>query len=156
VEAWRFVRRRPTDFGKVVSLAHRSPFTPQEFLVLISIRGWVDPNIIVRLEGLGQMKNLKISSGLEPATLRFVAQCLNQLHYRVPPLASYITYKYTFWSNALWPLKQVVVTDTIAPWQVNSGGSESCSLEEFLLRNFKIRIRYQRVNFLAKISIYAL
>jgi hypothetical protein len=29
----------------------------------------------VRLEGLGQLKNRITSSGIEPATLRFVAQC---------------------------------------------------------------------------------
>jgi hypothetical protein len=41
----------------------------------------------VRLEGLGQLKkNPKTSSGLEPATYRLVAQPLNQLRYRVPPI----------------------------------------------------------------------
>jgi hypothetical protein len=36
----------------------------------------------VRLEGLGQLKKI---SGLEAATFRFVAYCLNQLRYCVPP-----------------------------------------------------------------------
>jgi hypothetical protein len=37
---------------------------------------------MVRLEGLGKLKKFT-SSGLEPATFRLVAQCLNQLRYRV-------------------------------------------------------------------------
>jgi hypothetical protein len=38
---------------------------PGRFLVLISVRGWVDPMITVRLKGLGQLKNPMISSGIE-------------------------------------------------------------------------------------------
>jgi hypothetical protein len=37
----------------------------------------------MRLEGLGKLKK-STSSRLETATFRLVAQCLNQLRYRVP------------------------------------------------------------------------
>jgi hypothetical protein len=38
----------------------------------------------VQLKGLGQLKNLVTSLGIEPVTFRPVAKCLNQLRYRVP------------------------------------------------------------------------
>jgi hypothetical protein len=43
----------------------------------------VDYNSILRHVGLLQWKIPVIASGLETATFRFVAQCLNQLRHRV-------------------------------------------------------------------------
>jgi hypothetical protein len=66
VEAYRFVRRREsptfldsrlTDDGEVVSCTRWPRFTLQEdFLVLISVRGWVNPRVMARLEALRKSK----------------------------------------------------------------------------------------------------
>jgi hypothetical protein len=49
------------------------PLPPGRFLVLISVKGLVDPKAIMRLEGLAQLKIPIISSGIETATFRIVA-----------------------------------------------------------------------------------
>jgi hypothetical protein len=45
---------------------------PGRFLVLVFVKGQVDPTAIVRLEGLGKLKNPP-HQGLKPATFQLVA-----------------------------------------------------------------------------------
>jgi hypothetical protein len=59
----QFLDNRLTDGGKVVSLKRRPPLPPGRFLILISVRGCVDPRATVRLKVLDPSKNPVTSSG---------------------------------------------------------------------------------------------
>jgi len=78
-------RQSALEGGRVVSPTHRPHLPPQEiFLVLISVRGWVNPRAIVRPKRLCQWKIPMTPSEIEPATFWLVAQCPNKLRHGVP------------------------------------------------------------------------
>jgi hypothetical protein len=57
-----FSRQSAQDGGKLVNLMRQPPFTPERLLVLISVRGWVDPRVIY--SGAGRIRSIWKSSDL--------------------------------------------------------------------------------------------
>jgi hypothetical protein len=137
------------------------PFTPGRFLVLISVWGWIDPRVIVRLEELSQLKNPMTSSGIEPATIRLVAWCLNQLRYRVAPFFfNYLAIQHTILMSRALPTDFNCYWSDHNSWkervkniweQTGNGVSSllSCAVlrSSFILRNdTHARVTYVTVN----------
>jgi hypothetical protein len=77
-------RQSAHEGGKVVSPMHWPPLPTTKYTWYSFVRGRVDPRPIAQPEGLRQWK-IPTPSGIKPATVQLVAQCLNQLRHHVPP-----------------------------------------------------------------------
>jgi hypothetical protein len=88
-----FLDNRPKDGCKFLSLRAGRPLPIRRFLVLISIRGWIDHRAIVRLEGLGQLKK---SNDLIGNLTRYLPACSIVPQPTTPPRVPWDFHNYFF------------------------------------------------------------
>jgi hypothetical protein len=74
---------------KIVSPMHSHLYPQELFLVIIPVRGWIDPGTTVRSEGLCQCKIPVTPLVIEPKTFRLPDQCLSRLHHRVSKITDF-------------------------------------------------------------------
>jgi len=65
------------DGGRLLALSTGRLYPQEILLVIIYVRGWVDPRAIVRLEGFYVNENPPTQAEIAPATFEFVAQHFN-------------------------------------------------------------------------------
>jgi hypothetical protein len=110
---------RLIDGGKAVSPTHPPHFTPlKHFYFSVSGTHFClrlsKPQGVVRPEGLGKLKIFS-SSGLEPATFRFAAQCLHHYATACPHCATCnVNIRYSF--STSWLYSKIIRTATNINW----------------------------------------
>jgi hypothetical protein len=66
---------------RLLALRAGRPLHTERFLVLIYVRSWVNPRVIMQLEGWGKLNNPMTSSRYDPAIFRLVTWDFNHHFY---------------------------------------------------------------------------